>query len=101
MRRLFGLAVLAAITPAAWAGNLDGRWDATVRIQGNEIPFRIDFSGDGDKFGEADKNLLKFHGTYQQEDRDARRARRGAPSGRPFIPSFSRRSARTVPRSSS
>jgi sulfite reductase (ferredoxin) len=29
-----------------------------------------------DHFGDADKNLLKFHGTYQQEDRDARKARR-------------------------
>ena len=26
-----------------------------------------------DHFGDADKNLLKFHGTYQQEDRDAAR----------------------------
>ena len=34
MRRLFGLAILAAIAPAAWAGDLDGRWDATVNIQG-------------------------------------------------------------------
>ena len=24
-----------------------------------------------DHFNEANKNLLKFHGTYQQEDRDA------------------------------
>ncbi len=31
---------------------------------------------DTDKFSDADKNLLKFHGTYQQEDRDARKARR-------------------------
>lgn len=31
---------------------------------------------DSDKFNEADKNLLKFHGSYQQEDRDARKARR-------------------------
>ena len=29
---------------------------------------------------EQDKNLLKFHGTYQQEDRDARKTRR---DGRP------------------
>jgi sulfite reductase (ferredoxin) len=31
---------------------------------------------DVDHFPEADKQLLKFHGTYQQEDRDARKARR-------------------------
>src|SRR4051812_32055806 len=31
---------------------------------------------DATPFNEADKNLLKFHGSYQQEDRDARKARR-------------------------
>src|SRR5438128_4900388 len=31
---------------------------------------------DSDHFGEADKHLLKFHGTYQQEDRDARKNRK-------------------------
>src|SRR5436309_1678224 len=30
---------------------------------------------DSDHFGDGDKNLLKFHGTYQQEDRDARKNR--------------------------
>src|SRR3954471_1481530 len=30
---------------------------------------------DVDHFGDGDKNLLKFHGTYQQEDRDARKNR--------------------------
>ena len=30
---------------------------------------------DSAPFSEADKNLLKFHGTYQQEDRDARKNR--------------------------
>jgi sulfite reductase (ferredoxin) len=29
-----------------------------------------------DHFGDADKNLLKFHGSYQQEDRDARKTRK-------------------------
>src|SRR5579883_859825 len=31
---------------------------------------------DTDHFSEQDKQLLKFHGTYQQEDRDARKARK-------------------------
>jgi sulfite reductase (ferredoxin) len=31
---------------------------------------------DGDKFSDANKQLLKFHGSYQQEDRDARKNRR-------------------------
>jgi sulfite reductase (ferredoxin) len=31
---------------------------------------------DSDHFSEQDKQLLKFHGTYQQEDRDARKNRK-------------------------
>jgi sulfite reductase (ferredoxin) len=31
---------------------------------------------DADHFNDADKNLIKFHGSYQQEDRDARKTRR-------------------------
>src|ERR1700730_14260183 len=31
---------------------------------------------DTDHFNDADKQLLKFHGSYQQEDRDARKTRR-------------------------
>jgi sulfite reductase (ferredoxin) len=30
---------------------------------------------DSDHFGDEDKQLLKFHGSYQQEDRDARKSR--------------------------
>src|SRR5262245_61111366 len=37
---------------------------------------------DSEKFSDADKNLLKFHGSYQQEDRDARKARRGEGLGK-------------------
>jgi len=36
----------------------------------------LELVGDGEKFNDADKNLLKFHGSYQQEDRDARKTRR-------------------------
>src|SRR5437762_5666978 len=31
---------------------------------------------DTDHFNDQDKQLLKFHGTYQQDDRDARKTRR-------------------------
>jgi sulfite reductase (ferredoxin) len=31
---------------------------------------------DTEKVGDAEKNLIKFHGSYQQEDRDARKTRR-------------------------
>src|SRR5437879_4785839 len=37
---------------------------------GQELP------NDSDHFSDQDKQLLKFHGTYQQEDRDARKNRK-------------------------
>ncbi len=40
---------------------------------------------DSDHFGEQDKQLLKFHGTYQQEDRDARKSRRGEGLGKHYM----------------
>jgi sulfite reductase (ferredoxin) len=40
---------------------------------------------DTPQFGEADKNLLKFHGTYQQEDRDARKARKKEGVGKHYM----------------
>jgi sulfite reductase (ferredoxin) len=44
-----------------------------------------DVAKESDHFGEADKQLLKFHGTYQQEDRDARKARRGEGLGKHYM----------------
>src|SRR5437773_12394995 len=35
-----------------------------------------ELSNEADHFSDQDKQLLKFHGTYQQEDRDARKLRR-------------------------
>jgi sulfite reductase (ferredoxin) len=40
---------------------------------------------DTDRFGEQDKQLLKFHGTYQQEDRDARKSRRADGLGKHYM----------------
>jgi sulfite reductase (ferredoxin) len=37
---------------------------------------------DSDHFDDQDKQLLKFHGTYQQEDRDARKTRRAEGLGK-------------------
>src|SRR5713226_8661148 len=36
----------------------------------------LELAEETDHFTEANKQLLKFHGTYQQEDRDARKARK-------------------------
>src|SRR2546423_12163799 len=40
---------------------------------------------DTDHFADADKNLLKFHGTYQQENRDARKNRSQAGVSKHFM----------------
>ncbi len=46
---------------------------------------RTELEQASDKFSDADKNLLKFHGTYQQENRDARKARRAEGLGKVHI----------------
>jgi sulfite reductase (ferredoxin) len=38
-----------------------------------------------DHFNEENKNLLKFHGSYQQEDRDARKNRAKAGVGKHYM----------------
>jgi sulfite reductase (ferredoxin) len=40
---------------------------------------------DSDHFDDANKQLLKFHGSYQQEDRDARKSRSKAGVGKHFM----------------
>lgn len=42
-------------------------------------------ASDADHFGEADKNLIKFHGSYQQEDRDARKTRKKDGVGKHYM----------------
>jgi hypothetical protein len=50
MRKLVFLAALLSFAPFARADSPNGRWDAMVSIKDAEIPFRIDFSGDGHHF---------------------------------------------------
>jgi peroxiredoxin len=50
MRKILSLVALLAFMPVVGAETLDGRWDATVSIKDAEIPFRIDFSGEGSNF---------------------------------------------------
>jgi sulfite reductase (ferredoxin) len=40
---------------------------------------------DSNHFAESNKQLLKFHGSYQQEDRDARKARRKEGGGKHYM----------------
>src|SRR6266404_3272483 len=39
--------VLLSLAPIALAQSLSGLWDATVNVNGVDIPFRIEFSGSG------------------------------------------------------
>src|ERR1700730_1416188 len=49
--RLFAVFVLvfsaANLVPALVGQSLTGRWDATVEVNGLQIPFRLDISGSG------------------------------------------------------
>src|SRR6266567_2102527 len=42
-------------------------------------------NSDVDHLSEANKSLIKFHGSYQQEDRDARKARRKEGVGKHYM----------------
>jgi thiol-disulfide isomerase/thioredoxin len=41
------VASLFLLTPAMWAQSIVGLWDATVEVNGKQIPFHIEFAGDG------------------------------------------------------
>ena len=45
----------------------------------------LELANDTDHFGDGDKNLLKFHGSYQQEDRDARKNRSKSSIGKHYM----------------
>jgi len=47
MRSPFVFALLAALIPTAAAQSINGLWDATVIVDGQAIPFRIELSGTG------------------------------------------------------
>ena len=40
---------LLAISPVLMADSLSGLWQATVNVNGLDIPFRIELQADGDK----------------------------------------------------
>src|SRR5437868_3235916 len=44
-----------------------------------------ELASDSSHFADDSKQLLKFHGTYQQEDRDARKARRKDGVGKHYM----------------
>jgi sulfite reductase (ferredoxin) len=52
---------------------VEGFKEASRQLRGT---ISLELVKDSDHFPEHDKQLLKFHGTYQQEDRDARKNRK-------------------------
>ena len=47
MNGKFTLAAFLALAPVAMAQSLAGRWDATVNVNGVDIPFRFELAGEG------------------------------------------------------
>ena len=48
--KIAGVISISLLWAAAGSGQqIAGLWDATVKVSGNEIPFRMEFSGTGDK----------------------------------------------------
>src|SRR5205823_13602066 len=65
-------AIDAAIAVSPKRSPVEGIKENSRQLRGT---IADDLAKDVDHFGEADKQLLKFHGSYQQEDRDARKNR--------------------------
>jgi thiol-disulfide isomerase/thioredoxin len=62
------LAALLAIAPVALAQSLAGRWDATVNVNGVEVPFRFELAGAGanikGSFFNGDERLTSTAGHF-------------------------------------
>jgi thiol-disulfide isomerase/thioredoxin len=65
----FVLATIFAIAPAAMAQSLAGLWDATITANGRDIPFRMQFSGEGQKvtgyFFNGDERVASTSGSFE------------------------------------
>src|SRR5689334_15203427 len=63
----------APVAPAPKRSAVEGIKENSRQLRGS---IALELLQDTDHFTEQNKQLLKFHGTYQQEDRDARKNRR-------------------------
>ena len=65
----FSVAMLIAIAPVAMAQSLAGRWDATVQVNGIDIPFRFELSGDKTNvkgsFFNGDERITSTSGSFE------------------------------------
>ena len=64
------LTACVLFTAALTAQSLAGRWECTVTVNGNEIPFRMEFSGDGasvaGNFFNGDERVASTGGQLQE-----------------------------------
>jgi sulfite reductase (ferredoxin) len=72
----------AAANGAPKRSAVEGVKEGSRQLRGT---IALELAADSDHFPEHDKQLLKFHGSYQQEDRDARKARRKEGVGKHYM----------------
>src|SRR6266496_6580707 len=56
--------IFFALAPIAVAQSLSGSWDATVVVNGLEIPFRMEFAGDRGSFFNGDEKVTSTSGHF-------------------------------------
>lgn len=64
MKLRFFAAIVLALAPVAMAQSLSGLWDATVVVNGLEIPFRMEFTDDGGSFFNGDEKVTSTSGHF-------------------------------------
>src|SRR5215471_1256801 len=72
----------APVNPSVQRSAVEGIKESSRQLRGT---ISLELLKDSDHFSDQDKQLLKFHGSYQQEDRDARKTRRGAGLGKHYM----------------
>lgn len=69
MKKTLLLATVIAFAPAVWAESIAGLWNATVNLNGTEIPFKIEFAGDGSNirgwFFNGEEHETSTGGTFE------------------------------------
>src|SRR5438128_2327045 len=68
--------------PAPKLSGVEGVKDTSRQLRGT---IALELVSGADHFNDQSKHLIKFHGTYQQEDRDARKARRKEGVGKYYM----------------
>ena len=67
LRKIGAFALL--FVPAVWAQSIAGLWDATLTMNGTEVPFKVGFSGSGADvkgwFFNGDKKEVSNKGTFE------------------------------------